>query len=75
MSVQPFNSYLENIKNQSNLNPLTTFSGSGIDYIVLENITNDLCSCLDYIKAYGMMLLQKKKRNDLHYKRKIFDFD
>lgn len=60
-SIQTFTSYLENIKKQSFLNPLTTFPGSGIDYIILENITTDLCSCLEYIKINGMQLIEKKK--------------
>lgn len=59
--VQTFTSYLENLKKRSNLNPLTTFSISGVDYIILENITNDLCSCLDFIKIRGMQLIEKKK--------------
>jgi hypothetical protein len=60
-SVQTFVSYLENLKKRSELNPLTTFFNSGVDYIVLENVTNDLCSCLDYIKIRGMQLMEKKK--------------
>jgi hypothetical protein len=35
---QNFTSYLENLKTRSDLNPLTTFSGTGVDYIILENI-------------------------------------
>lgn len=60
-NFQNLTSYLENLKTRSDLNPLTTFSGTGVDYIILENITNDLCSCLDYIKTYGMQLVEKKK--------------
>lgn len=59
-SFKMFGSYLEYIKKQPNLNPLTTFFGSGIDYIVLENITNDLCGCSDFMKIYGMQLIEKK---------------
>ena len=59
--IQTFISYLENLKKRPELNPLTTFPGSGIDYIILENVTTDLCSCLDYIKNNGMQLIEKKK--------------
>lgn len=59
--IQTFTSYLENLKKRPDLNSLATFPGSGIDYIILENITTDLCSCLDYIKINGMQLLEKKK--------------
>jgi hypothetical protein len=55
------NSYLEALKTSKDLNPLTTFTSSGLDYLILENLTNDLCSCIDYIKNYGMQLLKKKK--------------
>lgn len=59
-SLISFISYLDEIKKNPNSNPLTTFT-SGIDYNILENITNDICSCLDYIKLNGMQLLEKKK--------------
>lgn len=56
----PFVSYLDEIKKTPNLNPLTVFE-SGIDYNILESITNDVCSCLEYIKLKGMQLIEKKK--------------
>jgi len=59
-SFLTFTSYLDDIKKSPNLNPLTVFE-SGIDYISLENITNDLCSCLEFIKLHGMQLIEKKK--------------
>ena len=58
--TMPFISYLDEIKKTPNLNPLTVFE-SGIDYNILESITNDVCSCLEYIKLNGMQLIEKKK--------------
>jgi hypothetical protein len=58
--TMPFISYLDEIKKTPNANPLTIFA-SGIDYNILESITNDVCSCMEYIKLNGMQLLEKKK--------------
>jgi len=55
--------YLETIKASPILNPLTVFFQTGIDYIILDNLTNDICSCLDYIKRYGFQLIEKKKED------------
>jgi hypothetical protein len=60
-SLISFASYLDELKKNPLQNPLTVFFESGIDYVVLENITNDVCSCLDYIKLNGMQLIEKKK--------------
>jgi len=59
--VKTLISYLEMLKTSSELNPLTTFVGTAIDYLILENLTNDLSSCVEYVKAYGMQLLKKNK--------------
>jgi hypothetical protein len=58
--TMPFMSYLDEITKTPNANPLTNFT-SGIDYNILESITNDLCSCVEYIKLNGMQLVEKKK--------------
>jgi hypothetical protein len=60
-SLMSFTSYLDELKKNPLQNPLTVFFESGVDYIVLENITNDLYSCLEFIKSHGTQLIEKKK--------------
>ena len=62
-SLMSFTSYLDELKKNPLQNPLTVFFESGIDYIVLENITNDLYSCLEFIKNKGTQLIDKKKED------------
>jgi len=61
--IKTLDSYLETVKTTTNMNPLSTFPGSNVDYILLENLTNDLHSCCKYIKAEGMQLMKKMKED------------
>lgn len=60
-SLMSFTSYLDELKKNPLQNSLTVFFESGVDYIVLESITNDLYSCLEFIKTHGAQLVEKKK--------------
>lgn len=40
---------------------ITMFSNTGVDYILLNNIVNDLLTCLNYFKSKGFRLIEKKK--------------
>ena len=57
--LQNFPTYLANLAKQPN--KISTFSNSGLGYIELMNIVNDLVSCVNFFRSKGFKLLEKKR--------------
>ena len=59
--LQKFTDYLATASKRQNT--VATFYASGLDYISLNNIVNDLTSCLNYFKSKGYRLIEKKRED------------
>jgi hypothetical protein len=57
--LQTFSTYLANLAKQPK--KISTFSNSGLGYIELMNIVNDLVSCVNFFRSKGLRLLEKKR--------------